>query len=130
MLTLLAVFLSTIFLRLVFIKFNSSGHAVEISYRNFRARSMKHALETTVRHRKRLTSAMSEKAENGLLPRQLEASRFNKCLLLLQCGKVGTTSWGIRVLQGITGADRATASGCCLIAPLLYTEDSRWCYYY
>lgn len=36
----------------------------------------------------RLRSAMSEKAEQGLLPSQLEACRFNKCLLLLQCGKV------------------------------------------
>ncbi|CAM9427818.1 unnamed protein product [Laminaria digitata] len=36
---------------------------------------------------KRLRSAMSEKAEKGLLSRGLEACRFNKCLLLLQCGK-------------------------------------------
>lgn len=31
---------------------------------------------------------MSEKSEKGLLNKQLEACRFNKCLLLLQCGKV------------------------------------------
>eukprot|EP00752_Nemacystus_decipiens_P006034 g5448.t2 len=36
---------------------------------------------------KRLKTAMSEKSEKGLLSRQLEACRFNKCLLLLQCGK-------------------------------------------
>ncbi|CAN0007398.1 unnamed protein product, partial [Ectocarpus fasciculatus] len=36
---------------------------------------------------KRLKAAMSEKAEIGLLSKQLEACRFNKCLLLLQCGK-------------------------------------------
>lgn len=32
---------------------------------------------------------MTEKSEKGLLKKQLEACRFNKCLLLLQCGKVG-----------------------------------------
>ncbi|CAM9248188.1 unnamed protein product, partial [Hapterophycus canaliculatus] len=36
---------------------------------------------------KRLKAAMSEKSEKGLLKKQLEACRFNKCLLLLQCGK-------------------------------------------
>ncbi|CAM9537632.1 unnamed protein product [Ectocarpus sp. 6 AP-2014] len=36
---------------------------------------------------KRLKAAMSEKSEKGLLSKQLEACRFNKCLLLLQCGK-------------------------------------------
>ncbi|CAN0225353.1 unnamed protein product [Pylaiella littoralis] len=36
---------------------------------------------------KRLRTAMSEKSEKGLLKKQLEACRFNKCLLLLQCGK-------------------------------------------
>jgi len=34
---------------------------------------------------------MSEQSEKGLLARQLEACRFNKCLLLLQCGKVGSS---------------------------------------
>lgn len=31
---------------------------------------------------------MSEKSEKGLLKTQLEVCRFNKCLLMLQCGKV------------------------------------------
>lgn len=36
---------------------------------------------------------MSDKSEKGLLKKQLEACRFNKCLLLLQCGKVRLKTW-------------------------------------
>ncbi len=38
---------------------------------------------------------MSEQSEKGLLAKQLEACRFNKCLLLLQCGKVGSSGVGV-----------------------------------
>lgn len=45
-------------------------------------------LAVPVRVLRRLRTAMSEKSEKGLLSKQREACRFNKCLLLLQCGKV------------------------------------------
>ncbi|CAM9329917.1 unnamed protein product [Ascophyllum nodosum] len=48
---------------------------------------------------KRLTSAMSENAERGLLPKQLEACRFNKCLLLLQCGKTEECQEELRAVR-------------------------------
>lgn len=41
---------------------------------------------------------MSEKSEKGLLPRQLEVCRVNRCLLLLSCGKVSqSVSQSVRV---------------------------------
>lgn len=43
---------------------------------------------------------MSEQSEKGLLAKQLEECRFNKCLLLLQCGKVGSSGVGGHRLDG------------------------------